>query len=65
MFGMGIIELLIIIAILVVLFGAPVLTFLLGYSVGRRSSRSEAEIAPAEPAAHLPESSDSEEPDHE
>lgn len=38
MLGIGATELVIIIAIALVLFGAPVLTFLMGYSLGRKAS---------------------------
>lgn len=38
MFGMGVSELVIVVFIVLVLFGAPVLTFLLGYTLGKKSS---------------------------
>ena len=49
--SIGGIEILIVIAIVVVLFGAPIATFLLGYFVGRRSSRV---VSPPETAAPQP-----------
>lgn len=38
MYGIGAVELLILIALALVLFGAPVLTFIVGYAMGKRSS---------------------------
>ncbi len=38
MYGIGAVELLILIAVAVVLFGAPVLTFIMGYSMGKKST---------------------------
>lgn len=41
MFGVGAVELLILIAIAVILFGAPILTFLVGYALGKKQAGSE------------------------
>jgi len=47
MFGIGGVELLLLIAIAVVLFGAPVLTFLAGYALGRKRTELPAADADA------------------
>jgi cytochrome c oxidase assembly factor CtaG len=57
---MGATEILIILAIVLLLFGAPVLTFLLGYTVGRRRAQS-----PPSPADVAAGSSTPKEPDDE
>jgi Sec-independent protein translocase protein TatA len=41
MLGVGAAEILILIAIAVLLFGAPVLTFIVGYSLGKKKAGSE------------------------
>jgi len=45
LFGIGPMELLIIIGIVVVMFGGPVLIFVLGYALGRKSSEQPAPSA--------------------
>jgi Sec-independent protein translocase protein TatA len=52
--GIGAQEILIIGVIVVLLFGAPILTFLLGYVVGRKRSQDVAREAPTVPATKPP-----------
>ena len=52
MTGFGPLEILIVVAIAALLFGAPVVTFLLGYGLGRRKA-----------ASQVPESTADEQPD--
>jgi len=54
-FGVGAAELLILIAIAVILFGAPVLTFLIGYTLGKKKAGSEPADHSAAPAPAPPE----------
>ena len=56
MYGIGAVELIILIALAVVLFGAPVLTFIMGYAMGKRSSDEHSADKPAENHAQSPES---------
>jgi len=60
MFGIGGVELLVLIAIAVVLFGAPVLTFLAGYALGRK----RAELPAADADANQLTPSDTSEEQH-
>lgn len=47
MFGIGAVELVILLALVLLLFGAPILTFLFGYALGKkRSSTSEEPLRP-------------------
>lgn len=59
MFGIGVSELILLVVIALVLFGTPVLTFVLGYTLGRKSSvtsdSSEATKAPDEEPKELAE----------
>jgi len=47
MTALGPLELFLIIAIAAVLFGAPVLTFLLGYGLGQRKAAAEKKVSSA------------------
>jgi len=44
MLGLGASELLVIIVIALVLFGAPVLTFLAGYALGRKKAQASSDV---------------------
>lgn len=52
--GIGAQEILIIGAIVVLLFGAPILTFLLGYMVGRKRAQDISREAPTVPVTQPP-----------
>lgn len=58
MFGFGVTEILIIIGIVLLLFGGPILTFLIGFAMGRKSGEASAEIGSA-PQCAVPDGPES------
>jgi len=51
MSGVGPLEVLIVVAIAALLFGAPVVTFLVGYGLGRRKAAAEKELSETKSAS--------------
>lgn len=54
MYGIGVPELLVITLIVALLFGAPILTFFVGYLIGRHRATTPASGGPATPAPPSP-----------
>ena len=55
MYGIGAVELFILIGLALVLFGAPVLTFIMGYAMGKRSSDEQSAAIPVATDTPTPE----------